>query len=181
MYAECREDCTKAESVERVVCGNAYKDYFQQCKTKYNECKSHGLQDCMDQYTLCKKTAYDQRASCKSDAVVASKACKAECITQKGACFVDDKVCGVDDKTYSNECELNFAGVQKQYNGECLSPSPVCMHDFDCNLHFSSCSCSWTCLIDISRFDCARACEAKDMVPFQPVCSCIDHQCAIEN
>ena len=34
-----------------------------------------------------------------------------------------DPVCGVDNKTYSNECVANAAGAKIQYKGECKTPS----------------------------------------------------------
>jgi len=61
--------------------------------------------------------------------------------------------------------------------GSCLNPQ--CKLNNDCKPYFSSCSCSWTCVNEIPRVDCARACQQTSTPA--PSCVCDDFKCLLKS
>ena len=95
-------------------------------------------------------------------------------------------VCGVDGKTYSNQCTAVCEGVTVAHEGACVAPmdastdAPLgyCDQESDCVSRLQGCSCTSTCV------------AATDPVPSPPtavcniacpliatLCTCINHQC----
>ena len=51
------------------------------------------------------------------------------CLRKCGCSNIDKPVCGVDRKTYKNDCEMRCEGVSKLHEGECPNPKPKgCEH-----------------------------------------------------
>ena len=89
-----------------------------------------------------------------------------------------DPVCGCDDKTYSNECEANGAGVSVASQGACDEPGEgetcggltgaACAEDEFCNYPISAmCGAA----------DATGVCESKPeacTLQYDPVCGCDD-------
>ncbi|MBW1871748.1 MAG: hypothetical protein JRJ19_06770 [Deltaproteobacteria bacterium] len=68
-----------------------------------------------------------------------------------------DPLCGVDGLTYANQCEIECAGVQLDYQGEC-EQLPECSNDADC-------PAGMLCLNAV----CQAACDCSG-VGYDPVC-----------
>ena len=69
-------------------------------------------EECDVELPTCDPDTYFDRRSC-------------ECVPVNSACACDDvydPVCGEDERTYSNECQLNCAGQRLAYYGDCESP-----------------------------------------------------------
>ncbi len=64
-------------------------------------------------------------------------------------------------------------------DGACVKEDK-CSSDSDCELVFSSCSCSWTCVkrSDKPRVDCARVCPVQ-VGAGKPTCNCIGSECVL--
>ena len=51
------------------------------------------------------------------------------CLRKCGCTKIDKPVCGMDRKTYMNDCERKCEGVDKLHDGECPNPKPAgCEH-----------------------------------------------------
>lgn len=85
------------------------------------------------------------------------------CVAQPDACpDIFDPVCGCDDLTYANRCELLMAGVGLAHHGACLSA---------CDATLPSCGVDQICMVPPGH--CDLSAEAV-CVPLPPECPPVD-------
>jgi hypothetical protein len=189
-YNDCIKNCTRVKAADFDQCKAVYRNYSDSCSLAYKLCSKninksmnrsivHNLRkNCTDAFTRCKVPANNMREGCIRNSTRDFRVCKDNCQSKKLLCLeVYMPVCGVDNKTYSNQCFLDIAGIKKQYDGPC-NASRQCVKDSQCRPYFSSCSCSWVCVAKIPDVDCARAC--LDVYAAKPDCDCILGKCVPE-
>jgi len=85
--------------------------------TNKNE-KLKSLKECPKKYVECNVAADKKRDACNKEVINDSKMCKDICESQK-PCPTNNIVCGKNNITYVNECELKKADVKKDCDKEC--------------------------------------------------------------
>jgi len=132
----CTNECKLDEKIAHQSCISVHKNDSTQIREEYKKCTkdlkdifknntsnskinkkelNNKLKECNKKYLAGLKEADKIRKEClKNSQINCEKKCKQEFCIQ-----VYKPVCGVDNKTYSNECELKKANVTKAYDGEC--------------------------------------------------------------
>lgn len=132
-YSRCISGCNDVRQADHSACVNNYKTNSNTCKNNFNLCNVNNMgsnktsrkdyfiafKECNKNFTSCKKEASTTRNLCYKDAINNSKICKTECNIFKFCPTVYDPICGINNVTYTNECELNKANVKKDCNKEC--------------------------------------------------------------
>lgn len=140
-------------------------------KTTYREKKI----TCIKNHTECMTTKNKERVDCLKKVIDSFQKCNDDCKKNMSCPVVNTPVCGVDNKTYSNNCELKKAGVEKACSGQC----PCKTHEETPGIK-DSCTKNEDCSKDkYCKFEkcgdangkCTRAPQVC-LMNYMPVCGC---------
>jgi hypothetical protein len=134
-YSRCILSCVNVSQVDKALCFENSKNSSLKCTNDFKICIlnninstnlskkdiSKNIRDCNKNYTKCKKDSNSIKDSCIKDVNNDSKICKKQCelLKVKPCPTNHNPVCGINNITYNNECELGKANVTKDCKGKC--------------------------------------------------------------
>ena len=139
-YSRCILNCVNTNEVNHEKCVDDNKNTTKKCNDDFKKCildlknnanltkkdLSKKLRDCSKNLTFCKKDIQKNKDSCIKNVVDDSKTCKDSCQLLKPCPTVYSPLCGVDNITYNNECELKKADITKDCKGKCPCADNLC-------------------------------------------------------
>jgi hypothetical protein len=181
--SECDSRTAKGESYDSQTNPNAieaYRTYPPVCIDLYKpvcgcDGKTYGNDCQLKAAGISKDYDGECRQRCEIDKDCPIIECfKAPCPQYScidGECFMHTCGNGLCEKGESNDV----------FCPECTKANPPCMiacmfrpgscpQDCKCQPYFSSCSCSWTCVSEIPKYDCMRACPQDSYDAEKPIC-----------
>jgi len=180
-FYDCFKECVADKKQSYEECQLDYKANFSEIKGEYKNClqdskeivdkkeRKGAVDQCRKDYRDSKKINYLERKGCRKSALYVYRECRDECKKDKKNCMDKVPVCGIDGKTYPNECVLELAGVEKACDVKCPCYDR-CFENSDCeNNEF----CEFEgCLVETGK-----CVGVPDICPFllDPVCGCDDN------
>ncbi|KAK2184807.1 hypothetical protein NP493_252g05062 [Ridgeia piscesae] len=104
-------ECPTCSEKFKPVCGSDGVSYTNECKLKAENCE-HSKKIVIKHQGLCngcEKIKCDYYALCESDGKAGSR-----CVCPTTCVQVENKVCGSDGETYTNECELRVSSCKQR-------------------------------------------------------------------
>ncbi len=129
----CKQNCTIDRKITSQNCISSSTSQSEQVRNSYKQCLSNlkdnfkldkinktafnqGIKNCTENYLKGLKAIDETRKECVKNATGIN--CEKKCMNDY--CLeLYEPVCGHDNKTYQNECQLKNADVKKACNGEC--------------------------------------------------------------
>jgi hypothetical protein len=134
-FSRCILNCVNISQTDKPICFDNYYNGSLKCTDNFRSCLlnninstniskkdlSKNIRDCNKNYTSCKKNIQAARDSCIKDVNNDSKVCKKQCelLKIKPCPTNHNPVCGADNITYNNDCELQKANITKDCKGKC--------------------------------------------------------------
>jgi hypothetical protein len=153
-YVSCVKNCTEEKRESNKICLKGHWDDKKNCNNEFRSClqdSRDGLKNkkynisqyndakksCSSVYLNCSKVSDKARLECLNRGKNKSIDCEKACKNIETTCLqTNQPVCGNDNKTYLNECELKKATTKKECNGACPCKkickntyTPVCGRD----------------------------------------------------
>lgn len=129
-YSNCIKTCNIVQRTNHSACVENYKNDSSLCKADFRTCFENinatnkkdimkNMRMCSANNTICLKNYQAERKICEKNAVEEMKICKDKCQAIKPCPTSNSPICGKDNITYSNECQLKKANATKDCKGQC--------------------------------------------------------------